>query len=461
MNRIAFILVFLFVTLTCLAQQAAPVIQQPSAPVQNQKQQTLSAGKAVKNAQDKTKDEDARYRSTLLFANALEMVRDEYVDKTKVNYDKLTYAALRGILTSLDPHSQFLDPDAYRDMQEETQGQFGGLGISVGKADGTLTINVPIEGAPGAKAGLLPGDRILKINEKSTRNMTLSDSVKQLRGNPGEEVAITIYRPGTKEYKVIKIVREMIDVPTVREAQILPDPTEKMGYIRITQFGDKTVEELEKELKRLKKEGMSALILDLRNNPGGLLESAVEVAGKFLPTGSIIVSTEGRLGSADRTLYYSPGKQRILDMPLILLVNENSASGSEVVAGALQDWKRALLLGETTFGKGSVQTVQPVPSSIDGAVAIRLTTDHYYTPKHRLIHEIGVKPDIEMPVTWEEEKNLFLKRSLALLKPEERERVEKTRDSQLERAIATLKGMMLYAKERQVSFRPIETIQQP
>jgi carboxyl-terminal processing protease len=413
----------------------------------------------TKVSEQKIKDEDARYRSTMLFANVLELVRDEYVDPSKVDYDKLTYAALRGMLTSLDPHSQFLDPENYKDMQMETQGQFGGLGISVGKVDGYLTVNVPIEGAPAAKAGLLPADRIIKIGNRSTKNITLSESIKMLRGEPGDAVVLTVYRPETKEYKELKIVRELIDVPTVRDANILSDSTEKIGYVRLTQFGDKTVEEMEKALKNLQKQSITCLILDLRNNPGGLLEAAVEVAGKFLPTGTTVVSTEGRLGEAERTLYQSPGRQRILDIPLVVLINGNSASGSEIVAGALQDWRRAVLIGETTFGKGSVQTVQPLANSIDIPTALRLTTDRYYTPKRRLIHGTGIAPDISAPITWEEERDLFLKRSLALLNAEEKARVEKVQDSQLDRAIQVIKGLRQYSQKNDLNLAPPTAVQ--
>ncbi|MFH1067944.1 MAG: S41 family peptidase [bacterium] len=405
-------------------------------------------------AQESPNEADARYRSAALFANVLDVIREEYVDESKVDYEKLTYAALRGMLNSLDPHSQFLDPASYAEMQQETQGQFGGIGVSVEKMNSYLTINVPIEGTPGFKAGLLPGDRIIKVDGASTKSMSLGDAVKKLRGEPGSWVTLSIYRPSVQGFKEFKIVRELIDVPTVRDVSLLPPEkagNEKIGYIRITQFGDKTVEEFEQALKTLQGQGAKGMILDLRNNPGGLLEAAVEVAGKFLPTGTVIVSTESRGGEATRALYYSPGRKRVLDLPMAVLINGNSASAAEIVAGALKDLRRAVLLGETTFGKGSVQTVQTLDWAISKPAAVKLTTSRYYTPSRRPIHEVGVSPDIFAPITWKEEQDLFLKKSIALLEPAEQERLAKVADTQFDRAIQMLRGVQLYAAKKGAS----------
>jgi carboxyl-terminal processing protease len=395
----------------------------------------------------KEKDEDARYRSTLLFSNVLELIRDEYVDTNKIDYDRLTYAALKGMVSSLDPHSQFLDPQSYTDMRSDTQGQFGGLGVSVGISEGWLTINVPIEGAPGFKAGLLPNDRIIKIDDKVTKPISLNDAVRLLRGDPGTSVKLLIYRPSVKQFKEFNIVREVIRVPTVRDADILPPSLAQVSgiaYIRITQFGDNTREEFESAIHDLQAKGMRGLIIDLRNNPGGLLEAAVDVAGKFLPTGSSVVSTEGRLGASERVVYNARDRMPILDLPIIVLINGNSASGAEIVAGALKDTHRAILIGETTFGKGSVQTVQAVDRTVNPPAALRLTTAHYYTPAHRLIHEHGVEPDIVANVSEDEERALFLRRSNALLNPEEKDLIANVQDSQLQRAIAVMHGIFLY-----------------
>jgi len=399
-------------------------------------------------------DDEARYRSAILFQNVLELVRDEYVDSKAVDYDKLTYAALRGMLSSLDPHSQFLDPEGFEDMRSDTEGEFGGLGISVGMDNSRLTVNMPVEGGPGFKAGLMPGDRILKIGEKATDSMTLSDAVKKLRGQPGEPVNLTIFRTSSKEMKEVTVVRELIKVPTVRNPKILSGPgldSKKIGYVRITQFGDKTAEEFDQALKKLSGLGMRALILDLRNNYGGLLDAAVETAGKFVPAGTVIVSTEGRYGVRDRNTYQAHGRERYLDIPLVVLINERSASGAEIVAGALKDLHRAILVGETTFGKGSVQTVQPVDLNMNPPVAVKMTTAKYYTPSHNVIHGVGISPDILAPVSIDDEELLFLKQASESLPPEKKDKVEAMEDIQLSRAVAVISGIQTYADRRKSS----------
>lgn len=427
----------------CFSQtEAAPRSNTPSQHVQ----QTINQAPPPASNSD-----DARYRCTALFANVLELVREDYVDPSKINYDALTYAALKGMLNSLDPHSQFMDPESFALMRNETEGRFSGLGVSIGYLDGHLTVNVPIEGGPAEKAGVLPGDRIVKIDGQPTRHMPLTEATKRMRGEPGQKVTLTLLRPSTQKQIDIQIERQMIDIPTVRNVAILPtDQTsgERIGYIRITQFGDKTVDEFEKAVQDLQTQNMTGLVIDLRNNPGGILEAAIEVAGKFIPSGIAVVSTEGRSAPADRVLYNARGRQHILDLPLVVLINGNSASGAEIVAGSLKDVKRAILVGETTFGKGSVQTVQPVERSLNQPVAIRLTTAHYYTPSHHTIHEVGVSPDIYAPITREKERDLFLKRSNALLSTEEKARVDSLEDVQLQRALLVLRGLHIFRTSR-------------
>ena len=389
-------------------------------------------------------EKDNPYVQMELMTKVMELIRKDYVDQSKTAYKDLTYGALRGMVGALDPHSQFMEPQGYQDMKDDTEGKFGGLGIVISSSkEGFITIVAPMEDTPGARAGLLPADRIIKIDGKPTDKMTVSDAVRLLRGDPGTKVTITIFRAKAKDpadkIKDYAIERAEIKVESVKDAKILEDG---IGYIRMTQFNEPTADEFEKALAKLEAKGMDALIFDLRNNPGGLLESARKVASKFVPAGELIVSTEGR-DIAQKLVYRSDrGKKRTY--PVVLLVNNGSASASEIVAGALQDLKRAVLVGETTFGKGSVQSILPLP---DGS-AVRLTTAKYYTPSHKVIHEHGVTPDILVPVTEEEERKLMEQRSRANLPPEEGEKpAEKVSDAQLERAVDVIKGVKLFAKQ--------------
>jgi carboxyl-terminal processing protease len=388
-----------------------------------------------------SQSEEGRYRSALLFASVVELIRDEYLELEKTDYDKMTYAALRGLLSSLDPHSQFLDPEHYKMIRTETEGQFGGLGISVGMVDNQLTVNVPIEGGPGFRAGLIPGDRIIKIEGKGTQKLTLGESIRLLRGRPGVPVQLTIYRPSESKAIEVSVVREMIQVPTLQDTRLVSGATsqgEKIGYLRITQFGEKTAAEFDSAIGQLDKDGATALILDLRDNPGGLVDAAVEVVSRFVPGGTLVVATEGRKAGAGRQEYLSrPVKLRVR-WPTIVLVNGNTASAAEIVAGALQDLGLAVIMGETTFGKGSVQTVQRVDPSVIPDVGVRLTTAHYTTPSRRKIHGVGIEPDVVARLTRAEEQAIFQKRSPGLKKTNEE--VLEVNDEPLDRAIDLLRG---------------------
>ncbi|MDD2709995.1 MAG: S41 family peptidase [Verrucomicrobiae bacterium] len=353
------------------------------------------------------KDKDSAYRNIELFTQVMEIVRKDYVDGEKLSYQDLTYSALKGMLNSLDPHSQFMEPSAYEEMKQETGGSFGGIGVVIGLKDGVITVISPMEDTPGFKAGLLPGDKIIRIEGKSTERMNLQDAVKQLRGTAGTKVAITILRSKNREIKDLVITRAVIKVESVKDGKIISD---KIGYVRIVQFNEPTADEFEKNLQKLEKEGMEGLVIDLRNNPGGLLESAVDVVGKFLAKGELVVYTEGR-DAALKTMYRVRSGRQHPKYPLAVLINEGSASGSEIVAGALQDAKRAVVVGETSFGKGSVQSVIPVRNNC----AIRLTTAKYYTPSKKVIHEHGITPDIIVPMSEEDWNQVMLQRSQALI----------------------------------------------
>lgn len=348
------------------------------------------------------KDKDSPYKNIELLTSVMEIIRKDYVDGEKLTYQDLTYAALKGMLNGLDPHSQFMEPVSFEEMKQETGGQFGGIGVVIGSKDGVITVISPMEDTPGFKAGLMPGDRIIRIEGKSTEKISLPDVVKQLRGTPGTKVTLTILRPKSREVKDLTIVRATIKVDSVKDAKLISD---KIGYVRITQFNEPTSDELEKALLKLEKEGMTGLVMDLRNNPGGLLESAVDVAGKFLAKGDLVVFTEGRNPSV-KNLYKVRENRTHPKYPIAVLINEGSASGSEIVAGALQDTKRAIIVGETSFGKGSVQSVLPLR---DGS-AIRLTTAKYYTPSKKVIHEHGITPDIIVPLSEEDWNSIVQQR---------------------------------------------------
>ena len=385
--------------------------------------------------------EEGRYRSALLFASVVEMIRDEYLEIEKTDYDKMTYAALRGLLTSLDPHSQFLDPEHYKMIRTETEGQFGGLGISVGMVENQLTVNVPIEGGPGFRAGLLPGDRIVKIEGKGTQKLSLGEAIRLLRGRPGVPVQLSIYRPSEQKNLELSVVREMIQVPTLQETKMISSSVsqgEKIGYVRITQFGEKTAKEFDAAMAQLGKEGATALILDLRDNPGGLVDAAVEVVSRFVPGGTLVVATEGRKVGSAQQKYLSRNVNLRIRWPTVVLVNGNTASAAEIVAGALQDLGLAVIVGETTFGKGSVQTVQRVDPSVIPDVGVRLTTAHYTTPSRKKIHGVGIEPDVVARLTRGEEEAIFQKRSPGLKKNQDPE--AEVNDEPLDRAIDLLRG---------------------
>jgi carboxyl-terminal processing protease len=414
----------------------------------------LAVGVRVLTSSAAADSDDAGYENLTVFTRALQLIRQDYVDSNKIGYKDLTYSALRGMLGSLDPHSQFMQPTDYRDMQTETRSEFGGLGIVVSTKDGVITVVSPMEDTPGFRAGILPGDQILRINGTTTEKMSLQDAIDLLRGNPGQKVTLTIFRPSNKETKDYVLQREIIKVASVKDAKILDQSITgnfKIGYLRITQFNEPTAQELNQKLNELQTKGMQALIVDLRYNPGGLLTSAVDVCGLFLPPKTMVVYTEGRDASQRREYETAKnGKQRP-NFPMVLLVNSGSASGSEIVAGALKDLNRAILVGDTTFGKGSVQSVIQLP---DGS-ALRLTTAKYYTPSKQVIHEKGITPNIKASLSADQERALLLRRRDGPLSPDEQKTVNEQKDPQLDRAVDALKGVMIY-NQNDKSSQPVE-----
>jgi carboxyl-terminal processing protease len=390
-------------------------------------------------------EDDNGYSQIAIFAKAVQLLRQDYVDANKTSYHELVTSAMKGMLASLDPHSQYMDPNDFRDMQDDTRSRFNGLGIEVSIKNGLPTVVSPMEDTPAAKAGILSGDQILKINGTATDRMELQDAINLLRGAPGQKVTLTLLRPSTKEVKDYTLERVEIKVQSVKGAHLLdPELTGsfKIGYIRLIQFNEPTADDLSKALDDLQKQGMQALILDLRNNPGGLLNSAVDVCSQFLPPSTRVVSTQGRAASQQREYSTSAVAKQRPAFPMALLINEGSASGAEIVSGALKDLRRAILIGETTFGKGSVQNVLQLP---DGS-ALRFTTAKYYTPSKQVIHGNGVAPNIRVSMSAEQERSLFTSRSEGIKLDEEKNLI-KTKDPQMLRAIDALKGVMIYAQQ--------------
>lgn len=325
----------------------------------------------------------SKYEELATFNNVLSIVEKNYVEP--VDNKKLIQGAIKGMLSSLDPHSNFLDADTFKEMQVETKGAFGGLGIEITVRDGYITVVSPIAGTPAYRVGIQSGDKIVKIEGKSTKNLNLVEAVRLMRGPKGTKITISIFREGMTRPEDYTIVRDVIKIKSIR-ARLLE---EGYGYVRVASFQERTEQDLSKALSDFREDGaLSGLVLDLRNNPGGLLDQAVKVSNLFLD-GGLIVYTDGRVESQKMRFEATKGSKDV-DYPMVVLVNGGSASASEIVAGALQDHKRALILGTKTFGKGSVQTIIP----LDGGSGLRLTTAHYYTPSGHSIQAKGITPDI-------------------------------------------------------------------
>ncbi len=374
----------------------------------------------------KRSPQEALYKEIELLAEAITLIQSDYV--TEVEPKRLVYGALKGLVESLDRHSQFLDPGAYSEMQVETRGEFGGVGLEIALSkDGLLTVVAPIDDTPAAASNLRPNDRIVKIDGQSTRGVSLHEAVKKLRGRPGTRVTVTVFRESENRAFDISLTRAVIKIRSVKEAQRVAP---RIGYLRIAEFQDNTLKDFVKALESLEVSGIDGLILDLRNNPGGLLDAAIDVAEAFIPKGQKILSTKGRI-AAQNIEFVSKNDSPHGSYPIVVLVNGGSASASEIVAGALRDHRRGILMGAKTFGKGSVQTVIPLK---DGS-AIRLTTSLYYTPSGHSIHGEGLEPDVK--VEEKEEKG----ESQAEPLPEKEKPVN---DPMVLRAVDLLKGLRVY-----------------
>lgn len=389
-------------------------------------------------------EEDNAQKNLEVFTEALQKIRSEYVDGKDLKYQQLVHAALKGMVNRLDPHSEFLDESSFHQLQDDTEGQFGGLGLVVAMKDGYVTVVTPMEDAPGFRAGILTGDRIVRVGGKSVDKLPLGEVVKQLRGDPGSSVSLTVERPTTGTTRNFTLTRAVIQMTMVKDINGKKEfalDENKIGYVRITQFAEKTSEELEAALGRLQQQGVRGLILDLRWNPGGLLDQAVAVCQKFLPRGQLVVSTEGRRMVEK---YHAKGHgDELKNIPIVVLVNLGSASAAEIVTGCLQDLHRAVILGEKTFGKGSVQTV----FQLNDGSALKLTIAKYFTPSHKVIHQEGITPDILVPVSDEEEAAVLLKRApggLEALPEKDRARFSNIRDEQVDRARDLLKGLIIF-----------------
>jgi carboxyl-terminal processing protease len=390
------------------------------------------------------------YEDLKIFTDVLGLLQKEYVEET--NSKDLVYGAVKGMVETLDPHSAFMPPSVYKEMQEETKGRFEGLGIEITLKEGVLAVVSPIEDTPAFRAGIQAGDQILKIDGESTKNLTLMDSVKRLRGPRGTKVTITIMREGFSKPREFTLTRDVIPIRSVRYELM----EKEYGYIRLSQFQEKTEGEFDKAIKALESESKGAikgLILDLRNNPGGLLDQAVKISDRFIESG-LIVSMEGRREDQKMKFYAHP-QGTIARYPLVVLVNGGSASASEIVAGAIQDHGRGILVGTQTFGKGSVQTIFPMK---DGS-GLRLTTAKYFTPNGRSIQAKGMLPDVIVkPALPEEEKVVpppklpaekDLERHLIDNKEKEKTKKEEVKekkpsDPQLERALELLKSWEIF-----------------
>lgn len=380
-----------------------------------------------------------RDRQVRYYREVLETVRSYYVDANEATYDKLTRAALRGMLSELDPHSRFMDAEEYAETEEELNNEFSGVGIQVEERDGKIVVITPIAATPAERAGVRRGDQLVSVDGRPIEEARLDKVVRLIRGEPGTELKLTVYRPAQEREITFTLKRERIRLQSVRNVSITADG---IGYLQITQFSERTAKEFIAALEDLERRGLKSFILDLRNNPGGLLDAAVEVSDAFFRKGELVAYTQGRT-EASRYDFSARGRHPARTYPIAILVNGGSASAAEIVAGAMRDTGRAVIVGEKTFGKGSVQSI----IDLGNGEGIRLTTGRYYTPSGITIHERGILPHVEIEMNADDEARLRVQQSRTdLAAPTDfadRFGFEPVEDVQLQAAQEVLRGVML------------------
>jgi carboxyl-terminal processing protease len=428
-----------------------PTPAKSAAPKDDPAPKPKPAAEKPKDAPVKPPPDDA-YRQMELLTRAMETIRQSYVNESQVTYEQLVEGALEGMLRKLDPHCEYMGKSLFEDMRREQSDESEGVGISVALREGSLTIISVREDGPAARAGIIGGDQMVRINDVLTDSVGVAEAIQLLTGKAGEELKLTVRRPGTKQFLEFTLKRETLSETSVHDAMLFT-PTMagnyKIGYARVSEFTQATARDLSAALDELEKQGMQAFVLDMRNNPGGLLDSAIAVCGEFLPEGTVVVTTEGRIASQNPPPYRTPSREgkRQRRYPMAVLINHGSASAAEITAGALQDLKRAIVVGTTSFGKGSVQSIIPMKNG----AAMRMTIAKYYTPSHRTIHEHGVEPNIVSVLSTEEEMRVAKWRNNHGTGEAAAIEIANLGDKQLERAVDALKGALVFE-----SFRPQE-----
>ena len=382
--------------------------------------------------------DDNAYTSLSLMMHVMQMIHENYVDADDATYQKLIDNALRGMVHGLDPYSQYYEPEIYEEVEKDNSGQFGGIGVVLRMADTGLLMMKVNNGGPADKSGIKKGDVIVEIESEKVMDMDLKDALNCLKGEPGTDVEVKVFRASDKSEHNMLITREIIKISPVSGTKLIED---KIGYVKLSQFTRPTVEKLDEALIKLKEQGMNALIFDLRNNPGGFVASAVDVCSRFIEKDKLVVFTKGREGAKKNVFNSKECGVRVCSIPMVILINEMSASASEIVSGCLKDYKRAVLVGEKSYGKGSVQTVVKLSNS----GAAKFTIAKYYTPNAYVIHGAGIEPDIKVSVPEKDKHRLAVQisRFPGVVKPKGDKNL---RDIQLERAIEVLKGVLIYKK---------------